>query len=63
MSSVPVEPLFFNGEEVTKVDKYVYPGLEFNKELNINIMSKYRQDKSKSCIKSLIPTLKILECH
>ena len=55
---VPIEPLYFNGEVIPKVDKYIYLGIEFNNELNINLMSNYRLDKGKDCLNSLMATLR-----
>ena len=56
--NLPNEPLYINGEIIPKVDKYVYLGNEFNNQLNVEMMSKYRIDKGKDCLNSLMPTLR-----
>lgn len=53
-----IEPLYFNGEEIPKVEKYTYLGIEFNAILDINQMSKYRLDKGKQTLGGLVPTLR-----
>lgn len=55
---IPIEPLLFNGEEIPKVKKYIYLGIEFNDTLDINMMSKYRVDKGKQTLCGMIPTLR-----
>jgi endonuclease/exonuclease/phosphatase (EEP) superfamily protein YafD len=55
---VPIEPLLFNGEEIPKVDKYVYLGIEFNNLLNIEMMSKFRLGKGKDALFALMATLR-----
>ena len=52
------EPILFNGEEIPKVEKYIYLGIEFNNMLDINLMSKFRIDKGKMVLNTLIPTLR-----
>jgi hypothetical protein len=56
--SLPIEPVLFNGEEIPKVNTYVYLGIEFNNMLDINLMSKYRIDKGKNTLRLLTPTLR-----
>lgn len=53
-----IEPVYFNGELIPMVDKYVYLGLEFNNQLDIEMMSKYRLGKGKDCLMSMVATLR-----
>ncbi len=55
---IPIEPLYFNGEVIPKVDKYVYLGIEFNDTLDIDLMSKYRLGKGKDTLYGLTATLR-----
>lgn len=55
---IPIESLYYNGEEMPKVNKYVYLGIEFNDMLDINMMSKYRLDKGRQTLCRLTPTLR-----
>ena len=56
-SEAPIEPIMYNGEIIPIVEKYVYLGIEFNNILDINMMSKYRIDKSKQTLHQLSKTL------
>ena len=58
ISSTPIEPILFNGEMIPKVDKYIYLGMEFNNQLNIDMMSRYRLGKGKDCLNSMMATLR-----
>ena len=50
-------PVKYHGEIIPVVDKYTYLGIEFNKELDINIMAKFRTAKGKETLEILRKSL------
>lgn len=60
-SQILNEPVLFNGEEIPVVDKYIYLGIEFNDQLNMSEVAKYRLGKGKKALGILTPTLRNLK--
>lgn len=54
----PGEVILYNGQQIPKIDKYVYLGVEFNNTLDINEMAKFRCEKGRRVLYELIPTLR-----
>jgi len=50
--------IMYNGEIIPYVDKYVYLGIELNKDLDLQEMSRYRLSKGKQTLGSISTTLK-----
>ena len=52
------DPVVYNGEVIPRVDRYVYLGIEFNKDLDLQEMARFRLIKGKKTLLSLSNTLK-----
>lgn len=52
------EVILFNGEEIPKVEKYIYLGIEINDQLNIKEIARHRLGKGKKTLDALTPTLR-----
>ena len=55
--TTPWVPVVYNGEEIPVLDKYVYLGVEFNRELDIYEMAKFRLKKGKEALGQLSSSL------
>ena len=50
--------ILFNGEEIPIVDTYTHLGIEFNSQLDLSAMAKFRLEKGKGVLDGLTPALR-----